>query len=78
MAASFLLPLPTAADDSTHSTHWDGRESEPYLAGEYKIVLQLIGVLGNGKMAKRLTDSAIEYVPLPSRIRQSVILMTPL
>lgn len=58
---------------------WDGRESEPYLHGEYKLVLQLVAVLQvrtfllssslegltfslsqYGKLAKKLTDRAIE------------------
>lgn len=55
LAASFV-------DSAEHGASWDGREAEPLLNGEYKIVLQLIGVLQNGKLAKRLTDRAIEYV----------------
>ncbi|KAF8199666.1 inositol hexakisphosphate-domain-containing protein [Pholiota molesta] len=31
-------------------------EEEVYLAGEYKTILQLVGVLSHGKIAKRLTD----------------------
>lgn len=46
--------------DLEHSMSWDGRESDPLLAGEYKIVLQLVGVLQHGKMAKKLTDRAID------------------
>jgi hypothetical protein len=52
MAASFIAP--------DHGASWDGRESDPYLDGEYKVVLQLVGVLQNGKLAKKLTDRAIE------------------
>ena len=29
---------------------WDGRESEPYLHGEYKLVLQLVAVLQVGPL----------------------------
>jgi hypothetical protein len=47
-------------DSSSVSLSWDGRDSDPYLAGEYKIVLQLVGVLQHGKMAKKLADRAIE------------------
>jgi hypothetical protein len=72
MAASFLLPLPPAADEPSHAVHWDGRESEPYLAGEYKIVLQLIGVLGQGKMAKRLTDRAIDDMEAVQNLRTAI------
>lgn len=55
MSASFVEP-------PEHGSFWDGREAEPLLNGEYKIVLQLVGVLKNGKLAKRLTDRAIECV----------------
>ena len=54
MAASFIVP------EQHHNASWDGRDSDPYLDGEYKVVLQLVGVLQNGKMAKKLTDRAIE------------------
>lgn len=52
MAASFIV--------TDHGSSWDGREADPYLNGEYKIVLQLVGVLQNGKLAKKLCDRAIE------------------
>lgn len=55
MSASFVEP-------PEHGSFWDGREAEPLLNGEYKIVLQLVGVLNHGKLAKRLTDRAIECV----------------
>lgn len=47
-------------DNESLSLTWDGRESDPYLAGEYKIVLQLVGVLQHGKTAKKLADRAID------------------
>ncbi|GAA5826021.1 hypothetical protein JCM11251_000094 [Rhodosporidiobolus azoricus] len=71
LAASFLLPAPTV-DDTSHSLHWDGRESEPYLAGEYKLVLQLVGVLGQGKLAKRLTDRAIDDMEAVQNLRTAI------
>ena len=54
MAASYIEP------PEDHNLHWDGREAEPLLQGEYTIVLQLVGVLKNGKLAKRLADKATE------------------
>ncbi|GAA5911266.1 hypothetical protein JCM6882_004080 [Rhodosporidiobolus microsporus] len=71
LAASFLLPAPTS-DEPPHSLHWDGREAEPFLAGEYKIVLQLVGVLGQGKVAKRLTDRAIDDMEAVQNLRTAV------
>ncbi|GAA6033114.1 hypothetical protein JCM8097_002951 [Rhodosporidiobolus ruineniae] len=70
LAASFLLP-PATADDS-HNAHWDGRENEPYLNGEYKIVLQLVGVLGQGKVAKKLTDRAIDDMEAVQNLRTAI------
>lgn len=49
-----------ASDSAAQKLSWDGRETDPYLDGEYKIVLQLVGVLQHGKLAKKLTDRAIE------------------
>lgn len=60
LSASFI-------DSDSISTAWDDRESDPYLAGEYKIVLQLIGVLQYGKTAKKLTDRAIDNCEGESR-----------
>ncbi|KAF5365852.1 hypothetical protein D9615_010633 [Tricholomella constricta] len=37
-------------------------EEEAYLQGEYKAILQLVGVLSHGKVAKRLTDRAIDLM----------------
>ncbi|GAA5856222.1 hypothetical protein JCM8547_000828 [Rhodosporidiobolus lusitaniae] len=74
LAASFLLPAPGVEDykTSAHTLHWDGREAEPYLGGEYKIVLQLVGVLGQGKVAKRLTDRAIDDMEAVQNLRTAI------
>ncbi|GAA5990599.1 hypothetical protein JCM11641_007799 [Rhodosporidiobolus odoratus] len=72
LAASFLAPMPHAENDQLHAVHWDGREAEPYLGGEYKIVLQLVGVLGQGKVAKRLTDRAIDDCEAVQNLREAV------
>ncbi|BGP13466.1 hypothetical protein JCM10213v2_001386 [Rhodosporidiobolus nylandii] len=70
LAASFLLPV--ADEGQHHELHWDGREAEPYLDGEYKIVLQIVGVLAQGKMAKRLTDKAIDDCEAVQNLRTAV------
>ncbi|GAA6059315.1 hypothetical protein JCM10212_005895 [Sporobolomyces blumeae] len=64
MAASFIAP--------DHGSSWDGREADPYLNGEYKIVLQLIGVLRNGKLAKKLTDRAIDNMEAVQNLRTAI------
>ncbi|GAA6009259.1 hypothetical protein JCM11491_004248 [Sporobolomyces phaffii] len=64
MAASFIAP--------DHGASWDGRESDPFLDGEYKVVLQLVGVLQNGKMAKKLTDRAIDNMEAVQNLRTAI------
>uniref|UniRef100_A0A0K3CRK6 BY PROTMAP: gi/472580415/gb/EMS18219.1/ metal ion binding protein [Rhodosporidium toruloides NP11] gi/647403677/emb/CDR49761.1/ RHTO0S32e00298g1_1 [Rhodosporidium toruloides] n=1 Tax=Rhodotorula toruloides TaxID=5286 RepID=A0A0K3CRK6_RHOTO len=65
MSASFIEP-------PEHGSFWDGREAEPLLNGEYKIVLQLVGVLKNGKLAKRLTDRAIDDMEAVQNLRTAI------
>ncbi|GAA6022381.1 hypothetical protein JCM10207_004746 [Rhodosporidiobolus poonsookiae] len=72
LAASFLVPAPGETEPEPHSLHWDGRETEPYLDGEYKIVLQLVGVLGQGKAAKRLVDTAIDEMSGVQNLRTAI------
>lgn len=66
MLVSNILFDRAAAFDMTASVYdsvsltWDGRDTDPYLAGEYKVVLQLVGVLPHGKTAKKLVDRAID------------------
>ncbi|ORY84702.1 inositol hexakisphosphate-domain-containing protein [Leucosporidium creatinivorum] len=59
-------------DNDSLSLTWDGRESDPYLAGEYKIVLQLVGVLQHGKTAKKLADRAIDGCEGVQNLRKAV------
>jgi hypothetical protein len=40
--------------------------------GEYKTILQLIGVLSHGKVAKRLTDRAIDHMQDVQNLRKSI------
>ncbi|GAA6056946.1 hypothetical protein JCM3770_007157 [Rhodotorula araucariae] len=65
LAASYIEP-------EDHNLHWDGREAEPLLQGEYKLVLQLVGVLKNGKLAKRLTDKAIDDMEAVQNLRTAI------
>jgi hypothetical protein len=41
-------------------------------AGEYKTILQLVGVLSNGKLAKRLTDQAIDLMQDVQNLRRAI------
>ncbi|KAI0925517.1 hypothetical protein AcV5_008233 [Taiwanofungus camphoratus] len=47
-------------------------EEEAYLQGEYKTILQLVGVLSHGKVAKRLTDYAIDQMQDVQNLRKAI------
>ena len=40
--------------------------------GEYKTILQLVGVLSHGKLAKRLTDHAIDLMQDVQNLRKAI------
>ena len=40
--------------------------------GEYKIILQLVGILSHGKTAKRLTDGAIDLMQDVQNLRKAI------
>ena len=40
--------------------------------GEYKTILQLVGVLSHGKTAKRLTDKAIDLMQDVQNLRKAI------
>ena len=42
------------------------------MLGEYKTILQLVGVLSHGKMAKRLTDQAIDLMQDVQNLRKAI------
>ncbi|KAG6919205.1 hypothetical protein DXG01_008503 [Tephrocybe rancida] len=47
-------------------------EEEAYLQGEYKTILQLVGVLSHGKAAKRLADRAIDLMQDVQNLRKAI------
>ncbi|KAI0701913.1 inositol hexakisphosphate-domain-containing protein [Cerioporus squamosus] len=56
-----------------HYDAMDGpSEEEAYLAGEYKVILQLVSVLSHGKLAKRLTDRAIDQMQDVQNLRKAI------
>ena len=46
--------------------------SHTLFAGEYKTILQLVGVLSHGKIAKNLTDRAIDLMQDVQNIRKAI------
>ncbi|ESK95344.1 metal ion binding oxidoreductase [Moniliophthora roreri MCA 2997] len=47
-------------------------EEDAYRQGEYKTILQLVGVLSHGKVAKRLTDRAIDLMQDVQNLRKAI------
>lgn len=50
----------------------DNREDELWLQGEYRMTLQLVGVLSHGKLAKKLTDAAIDRMDAVQNLRKAI------
>ncbi|CAE6515835.1 unnamed protein product [Rhizoctonia solani] len=63
-------------ESSSATSHYDpidgSYEEEAYLRGEYKIILQLVGVLSYGKVAKRVTDKAIDAMADVQNLRKAI------
>ncbi|SGZ32317.1 BQ5605_C040g11854 [Microbotryum silenes-dioicae] len=72
LTGSTLLEAPNGANDPDISVTWDGHESDPYISGEYKIVLQLVSLLQYGKLAKKLVDRAIDTCEGVQNLRRAV------
>jgi hypothetical protein len=62
----------TFAVDSHYDPVDGSYEEEAYLRGEYKIILQLVGVLSYGKVAKRVTDKAIDAMADVQNLRKAI------
>lgn len=63
----------TADDDVLYGDSLDGPgEEEAYLQGDYKIILQLVGVSSHGKAAKILTDRAIDLMQDVQNLRKAI------
>lgn len=66
-------PTPEDSDNVEIYDNMDGySEEEAYLQGEYKTILQLVGVLSHGKIAKRLTDQAIDLMQDVQNLRKAI------
>jgi hypothetical protein len=69
-------PLPRTPLSAKHATvsrvGWDAEAENIYLDGEYKAILQLVGVLRYGKQAKRLADQAIDAMEGVQNLRKAI------
>ncbi|KAJ7757743.1 inositol hexakisphosphate-domain-containing protein [Mycena maculata] len=67
---------PTYDDEGLSPDAYDSMdgpsEEEAYLQGEYKTILQLVGVLSHGKLAKRLVDRAIDVMQDVQNLRRAI------
>ncbi|KAI0027879.1 inositol hexakisphosphate-domain-containing protein [Vararia minispora EC-137] len=64
-------PLRAEGEDSYD--YIDGvSEEEAYLQGEYKSILQLVGILSHGKVAKKLTDRAVDLMQDVQNLRKAI------
>ncbi|KAI0342721.1 hypothetical protein BDW22DRAFT_1357208 [Trametopsis cervina] len=67
------IPSPEETEVLEMYDSMDGpSEEEAYLQGEYKTILQLVGVLSHGKLAKRLTDQAIDLMQDVQNLRKAI------
>ena len=60
-------------DDDFYGDSLDGPgEEEAFMQGDYKIILQLVGVLSHGKAAKILTDRAVDLMQDVQNLRKAI------
>ncbi|KLO17434.1 hypothetical protein SCHPADRAFT_900700 [Schizopora paradoxa] len=67
-----ILREQTTNPDVPYDTLDGPSEEEAYLQGEYKIILQLVGVLSFGKSAKAVSDRAIDMMQDVQNIRKAI------
>jgi len=64
---------PEDDDDFGHLDAVDGiSEEQALLKGEYKTILKIIGVLSQGRLAKRLADRAIDMMSAIQNLRKAI------
>ena len=49
-----------------------GRKVTWFTIGEYKVILQLVGLLSHGKLSKRIADRAINAMDDVQNLRKAV------
>ncbi|WFD36790.1 hypothetical protein MCUN1_003679 [Malassezia cuniculi] len=59
---------------NAHATSRGMRADDFHLRGEYRCILQLVGVLAHGKLAKILTDAAIDRMETIQNLRNAISL----
>lgn len=82
MADSFMIDSTSTSITNPFSSYYNNRdnddndesheERERYQNGEYRVILQLVSVLTYGKLAKRLTDQAINMCDHMQNLRKAI------
>ncbi|GAC94223.1 metal ion binding/oxidoreductase [Pseudozyma hubeiensis SY62] len=88
MSGSMVLPTSTSSDEAVAGAqivndaedeafgqpkdNLDNREDDLHLQGEWRTILQLVGVLSHGKLAKKLTDRAIDRMEAVQNLRKAI------
>ncbi|GAN09242.1 metal ion binding oxidoreductase [Mucor ambiguus] len=70
ITASIINPFSPNTNNENDDESYDERER--YQNGEYRIILQLVSVLTYGKLAKRLTDQAINMCDHMQNLRKAI------
>lgn len=73
--AAANLPASQSAEDEAFGQpkdNLDNREDDLWLQGEWRTILQLVGVLSHGKLAKKLTDRAIDRMEAVQNLRKAI------
>ncbi|CAO3619250.1 unnamed protein product [Mucor fragilis] len=68
--SSIIHPFSSGTDNENDDESYDQRER--YQNGEYRVILQLVSVLTYGKLAKRLTDQAINMCDHMQNLRKAI------
>jgi hypothetical protein len=69
-STSVINPFTVDSEDSDNDESHEERER--YQNGEYRVILQLVSVLSYGKLAKRLTDQAINMCDHMQNLRKAI------
>ncbi|WWC73457.1 uncharacterized protein I206_107427 [Kwoniella pini CBS 10737] len=80
MTVACLIASITSDDEAIYLDYSDGEsddqepilETNQYLKGEYKTILQLVTVMSHGKEAKKITDHAINLMEGVQNLRKAV------
>lgn len=71
-ASNALTSIPEDESFGQPKDNLDNREDDLWLQGEWRTILQLVGVLSHGKLAKKLTDRAVDRMEAVQNLRKAI------